>query len=232
MKFRFKDFIIDLFFPNRCPLCGRVIRWDFPYCEKCYDELPWTGKELCHGCGNDIVQCVCDKENFHFIRCYAAFYYMDVAKSAIIYLKRTNNRIFPNIFAEKIYDDMCEDPYKFKADFIVPVPMSKMKLSRRGYNQAEVLAKSLSEVLKVPLKNDALVKHESLIAQHKLSANMRRNNVRHLYEKGNADGIEGKVVILCDDVMTTGSTLNQCAGLLTEMGAAAVIIAVAATTLK
>lgn len=232
MSRRIKDFVLDLFFPNRCPLCGNVIKWDIPYCEKCYDELPQTGSELCLGCGNGRTQCVCGSEKLNYVRCYAAFYYTGVAKEAVVYLKNTKNRIFPDIVAEKLYDDICGDHYKFKADYIIPVPMSKIKLRKRGYNQAEMLARSLSDILKIPVKTDALAKRESLIAQHKLSLQMRKKNAENIYFKGNPEGLEGKVVILCDDVMTTGSTINECAGLLKEMGAAAVIAAAAATTIR
>lgn len=227
-----KSIILDLFFPNRCPLCGKVVNWQISYCDKCYENLSRTGDELCHGCGNIASSCSCDEENFSFLRCYAAFYYEDVVKSAIVYLKHTPNDIFPGIVAEKILQDMESDCYKFKADCVVPVPMAKLKRNQRGFNQADVLAKALADALDIPLEANVLKKRNSLVAQHELTAESRRRNVKHLYEKTDTDKLKGKIVILCDDVMTTGSTLNECSKLLIEMGAAAVIIAVAATTIK
>lgn len=224
-------FTLDLIFPNRCPLCGEVINWKYEYCQGCFDELPYTGEEFCHGCGNISSSCICHRNENLFSRCYAAFYYLDSAKGGVVYLKNTKNNVFPRLFAEKIRSDIEADPYEFKADFIVPVPMSKTKLRKRGFNQAEVLADALSQQLNIPICNDVLVKSISFVAQHKLSATRRKSNASHLYSAGKNIDIKGKTVIIVDDVMTTGSTINSCAEILLEMGAEKIIAAVAASTI-
>lgn len=224
-------FTLDLIFPNRCPLCGEVINWKYEYCQGCFDELPYTGEEFCHGCGNISSSCICHRNENLFSRCYAAFYYLDSAKGGVVYLKNTKNNVFPRLFAEKIRSDIEADPYEFKADFIVPVPMSKTKLRKRGFNQAEVLADALSQQLNIPICNDVLVKSISFVAQHKLSATRRKTNASHLYSAGKNIDIKGKTVIIVDDVMTTGSTINSCAEILLEMGAEKIIAAVAASTI-
>lgn len=224
-------FTLDLIFPNRCPLCGEVINWKYEYCQGCFDELPYTGEEFCHGCGNISSSCICHRNENLFSRCYAAFYYLDSAKGGVVYLKNTKNNVFPRLFAEKIRSDIEADPYEFKADFIVPVPMSKTKLRKRGFNQAEVLADALGQQLNIPICNDALVKSISFVAQHKLSATRRKSNASHLYSAGKNIDIKGKTVIIVDDVMTTGSTINSCAEILLEMGAEKIIAAVAASTI-
>lgn len=224
-------YTLDLIFPNRCPLCGEVINWKYEYCQGCFDELPYTGEEFCHGCGNISSSCICHRNENLFSRCYAAFYYLDSAKGGVVYLKNTKNNVFPRLFAEKIRSDIEADPYEFKADFIVPVPMSKTKLRKRGFNQAEVLADALSQQLNIPICNNALVKSISFVAQHKLSATRRKSNASHLYSAGKNIDIKGKTVIIVDDVMTTGSTINSCAEILLEMGAEKIIAAVAASTI-
>lgn len=224
-------FTLDLIFPNRCPLCGEVINWKYEYCQGCFDELPYTGEEFCHGCGNISSSCICHRNENLFSRCYAAFYYLDSAKGGVVYLKNTKNNVFPRLFAEKIRSDIEADPYEFKADFIVPVPMSKTKLRKRGFNQAEVLADALGQQLNIPICNDALVKSISFVAQHKLSATRRKTNASHLYSAGKNIDIKGKTVIIVDDVMTTGSTINSCAEILLGMGAEKIIAAVAASTI-
>ena len=117
-----KRILIDLIFPNRCPLCGNVIHWSLDYCDVCFKNLPETGDELCNRCGND--PCICRDKKFYFLRCYAAYYYCGTARSAVIYLKNTRNDIFPRMAAEKIVSDMKSDSYHFKIDCIVPVPMT------------------------------------------------------------------------------------------------------------
>ena len=134
--------------------------------------------------------------------------------------------------AEKIVSDMENDIYKFKIDCIVPVPMTKSKLRKRGYNQAEVLADALSERLNAPVENDVIVKKISFREQHKLTADKRQKNADRIYYRTDSEAVRNKTVLLCDDVMTTGSTINKCTKILLEMGAEAVIIAAAATTKK
>lgn len=222
--------IVDLFLPNRCPLCGKVIHWSIDYCEECYKALPETGREICRGCGND--KCSCDRNHFAFIRCYPAFYYEGTARSAVINLKHNKNMIFPQIAAEKIVRDMENDIYIFKVDCIVPVPMTKSKLRKRGFNQAELIAQALSALLDAPVENDVIFKKRSFSEQHTLSSSSRRRNAEKIYLKTDSQAVKGKKVLLCDDVTTTGSTLQKCTEVLLEMGAEAVITAAAATTKK
>lgn len=227
----FRNFTLDLIFPNRCPLCGEVINWKDEYCQSCFDELPFTGDEFCRSCGKISGSCICHSNENLFSRCYAAFYYLDSAKGGVVYLKNTKNDVFPRLFAEKIKSDINSDTYDLKADYIVPVPMSKAKLRKRGFNQAEVLADALGRQLDIPILSNALVKSVSFVAQHKLSAAGRKSNAAHLYSAGKNIDIKGKTVIIVDDVMTTGSTINSCAEILLEMGAEKIIAAVAASTI-
>lgn len=224
-----KRFILDLFFPNRCPLCGKVINWNTDTCGKCLDELPYTGDELCKGCGYNINSCECNDSDFCFLRCYAAFYYKKSGKGGVVYLKNTKNELFPRLFAEKVASDIYGDCFGFNADCIVPVPMTKTKLIKRGYNQAEVLADALASELNIPIVTDAIYKKVSFVAQHNLSASERRKNAFNIFYEGNADSVKGKRVIIVDDVITTGSTVNSCAKILINMGAKAVAVAAAAT---
>ncbi|MGN0552713.1 MAG: ComF family protein, partial [Oscillospiraceae bacterium] len=95
-------------------------------------------------------------------------------------MKTTKNDVFPRLFAEKMTEDINSDSCYSKADCIVPVPMSKLKLRKRGFNQAEVLADALGEKLGIPVCSNALLKSESVVAQHKLSANRRKTNATRL----------------------------------------------------
>lgn len=225
-----RAFLTDLIFPNRCPFCGKVINWRLDYCQSCFDELSYVGDELCRRCGNSQAECLCGRGNENLYSfCYPAFYYETSAKGGVIYLKNTKNKIFPNIAMKKVAMSMQRD--NINADCIVPVPMAKLKLRKRGFNQAEVLANALSERLDIPVYNDLIVKSESIIAQHKLTANMRKVNADNLYSLGNGENIiSDKTVIIVDDVMTTGSTINSCARILLELGAESVIAVAAAKT--
>lgn len=227
---RARDFFLDFFFPNRCPLCGKVIKWDKECCDNCIDDLPQTGAELCHGCGNIKAHCQCQRKKFLFNRCYAAYYYKGTARSAVLYLKDTKNMFFPRLAADKILRDIAADNYKFKADYVVPVPLSRRKLYTRGYNQSALIGQALAEKLNIPLEENAILRYNTMIDQHRLSSEMRSESAKSIYYANEKVDIKGKTIILCDDIITTGSTINECARVLLDMGADNVIAAAAATT--
>ena len=100
------------------------------------------------------------------------------------------------------------------------------KKLKRGYNQAEVIALEISKSLNVPIDKNALrVKYSSNV-QHKLSKKDRILNANEIYYAGKSN-LKDKYIILVDDIMTTGSTLNVCSNILHSMGAKSVIVAVA-----
>jgi ComF family protein len=103
-------------------------------------------------------------------------------------------------------------------DIIVPVPLSAGRLWQRGYNQSEILARALAKELGLSFSN-ALVKTKSTRPQSELKRDRRLNNVRGVFGIRRGARIAGKTILLVDDVLTTGSTLNECARILLESGA-------------
>ncbi len=116
------------------------------------------------------------------------------------------------------------------AHLIVPVPLHISRLRQRGFNQAVLLGKVMSQQLSLPLLPDALVRTKRTEPQIKLSAAERRLNVKGAFTVKRADSVVGKRILLLDDVMTTGSTMDECAKELKKAGASAVIAATIART--
>ena len=222
---KLSKFILDIFFPNRCPFCDCFIKWNKLACDRCIDEISYIDDKVCGHCGK--VPCICDIELF-YEKCYAACYYEGIVKNGIINLKIKNAINTAEIFADILSVKILSDGIKY--DFILPVPMSKKKKSIRGYNQAEEIAKCIFSRTKIPVSNDFLYKNDSEIEQHTLSAEERAKNVKNEFGIKKNTNLKGKTIILCDDVITTGSTLNECARLVKNLGAKAVILAVGATT--
>ncbi len=219
-------FILDLFFPNRCPVCGEIISFDSFVCDSCMDKLEDIAvkkNDICQKCGK--ADCIC-KSDILTVRTAAGFFYEKEARDGIISLKAGSKNFgyfLGDILAEKIkVDDILKN-----ADNIVPVPMSRKRLRERGYNQSYVIATEISSKTGIPILNNALFKKDSAV-QHELSREERKNNVS-AFSGGNMN-LSGKKIIVCDDVLTTGSTLNKCAELLINMGAAQVFGAVGTTT--
>lgn len=120
------------------------------------------------------------------------------------------------------------DHYMKKADMIVPVPLFWWKYLKRGYNQAALLADAICSENSLMIK-DLLKRTRNTRSQTKLTDDARRKNIVNAFKIKN-NGIKGQRIILIDDVMTTGVTLNECAKVLKQAGAAEVYACVAAIT--
>lgn len=214
-------YILDIFYPNRCPFCDDFIKWDALLCDKCLGSLQYI--ETCEKCGK--TECMCDKE-LYYDRAYVLFKYDGIVRESIIALKRKNGINAAEFYADKLSEQILKSEEKF--DMIVPVPMAKSKKRMVGYNQAEVIAEFISEKLEIPVV-DALIKAENTIAQHTLSKEEREENVKGMFSSADIS-LEGKRILICDDIITTGSTVIECSRLLKEMGAEFIGVSLIATT--
>lgn len=116
------------------------------------------------------------------------------------------------------------------ADFLVPVPLHKTKLRERGYNQSEYLCEGISGITTLPIKNELIHRKKYTLSQTTLSLDARRENVGDAFAvfQTSFSDIKGKTIIVVDDVITTGSTINACAAVLLDAGARCVLAASAA----
>ncbi len=222
---KFEKFIQDIFFPNRCPFCDKFVRWDKLACEECLIKLPFVNEKVCPSCGKE--QCICSN-NLYYDKCHTVCFYEGIAREGVIALKTKNAINAAEIFADFLSGKIACDGEIY--DMIVPVPMSNRKKAERGYNQAEEIAKFISQRTKIPLNRNILSKNDNGIEQHTLNVKERALNAKDEFFINESVKLDGKKIILCDDVITTGSTLNECARLLKGLGAQKIVGAVAATT--
>ena len=118
---------------------------------------------------------------------------------------------------------------------IIPVPLHSSKLSQRGFNQAELIARAalrLPEWRHLRLDTRALVRHRETVSQAGLSRHQRRENIRGAFRVSCPGAVVGRDVLLVDDVFTTGATVSECARVLRRAGARGVWVATAARTVK
>lgn len=151
----------------------------------------------------------------------SSFIYDDESKNLILDLKFRDKTAYAETLANLLYtagaDILAENP-----DVLIPVPIHRLRLLKRRYNQSAVLAKYLSYKTKIPTDFSSLIRCQNTIPQVALSGAARRNNLKHAFEVKYPHKIKGKKVVLIDDVSTTGSTLNECAKVLRKAGAAEV----------
>ncbi len=212
-----KELILEQFFPVTCPFCGKVISFRLSCCESCGASLIFL-ENVCERCRKK--DCVC--ERFTVLeRVYAPFGYDGAVKHAIQSFKFGNHPEYAKVLAGYIMKYFGTNQLGELYDCIVPVPMDRAHKRERGYNQAEELAAALGSFCDLPVLNDALRKVRKTAPQHLLSYEKRVKNLKGAYECGEAS-VEGKRVLLCDDVYTTGTTLETCAVILKEHGASSV----------
>jgi ComF family protein len=120
--------------------------------------------------------------------------------------------------------------YKDQFDFIIPVPLHPSKRRKRGYNQSEEFGKGLSEILNIPCTEKFLKRIKSTTTQTKKSKLNRWENVNEVFEVRDSEELQGKRVLLVDDVVTTGATLEACGEKLLRAGCGEISIACIAAT--
>lgn len=215
------DFFIDILFPNRCPGCGRVVAWNELFCNECerkieyLDDLPWY--ELFPDKVNEKMRSY-DYAN-------AVFKYEGTAKNAVLSLKNHGAVHFADFAAERLVLKLESDEI-FDIDIITAVPIHKSKRLSRGYNQAEIFADAMGKRLEADCDFSILGHDKSKKAQHELSGGERYKAAENTYFiKDKSRSLKGKNVLLCDDIVTTGSTVDICSQLIKEMGAEKVYVA-------
>lgn len=221
---RLADNISDFFFPNRCALCDGFIPWDRLICSECEDKL--TEENFCFKCGKSPCQC---PQGHIYDGCAALYPYEGGVRDGVLLFKYRRGFNIARLIAPKLANRLIE--CGFNADVITAVPMESSRRRETGYNQSEYIAKLISGKMGVPVDFSLIKKRGNTPMQHYLSAEERKAAADKSYFAGrHHSDITGKTVLLCDDIITTGSTLNACAAVLKKIGAEKVFCAVLAST--
>jgi len=141
------------------------------------------------------------------IKCVHQFKYRGKTQMINVFEK-----MFPKILTQDIIST-------YGMEMVIPVPMHKKRRRSRGYNQSEIIAKKISKRYALAISSGNLIKIKHTTAQMKLSKKLRINNLINSFSVKNTDIVRGKKILLVDDVMTTGATLNTCARELIKAGA-------------
>ncbi len=221
-----KDFLISFIFPERCPFCDMAIDYKSIFCDECAKEFLWTSKHsVCQRCGK--IECVCGKEPF-LDRIYVPLFYEDNVKTAVKNFKFNGKKGYSRPLAKLISAFIVKENPEYDFDVIIPVPMTKKDIRKRGYNQSILLAKFIGENLGIETDFTSLVKIKQTEKQHNLKG--EENRLKNLKGAFSVTGdLKGKKVLICDDVITTGSTLREVASVLRKAGVKNLSAAVIAT---
>ncbi len=203
-KFTFGDKVQNILYPERCPYCTRVVPLGILYCDECAEKF------------TDIIYHTYAKGGYYTV---SAVPYVDIFAEGIKRFKFNKDQQYAYQLARVMADAIATEYKDDEFDFITYVPLHPAKLAERGYNQSELLSRELSKLLGIPTV-EALKKTRNNQPQHSLNkASQRETNVKGVYRLIDKHIATNKIILLIDDIITTGNTLGECGRILMEGGA-------------
>ena len=220
--------IADLFFPRACIGCGGPPDAGFKYlCWDCLAETEWLQPPMCSRCGEPVAGRI--DHTYECYLCGLVKRHFDLARSASRYDGVVAEAMQTFKYSHSIWmaDDLaffllaCVEVHYEVGDFdgLVPVPLHATRRRARGFNQAEVLAQRLGRLLDKPVLRGVLRRIRHTPSQTNLTARQRTSNVKDAFSTRKNHRLQGQKLLLLDDIMTTGATVNECALMLKRGGA-------------
>jgi ComF family protein len=241
------DALVSVLFPADCRICeGLLTRASrVPICGECLAAFRTLPQRVCELCGwpleapfaaararcgpadgqaQESLACtICPGRTFAFDRARSYAAYDGAVVRAIVMLKFERIEPLGAWFADRLWETVKRDGKALAADIVVPVPLHRQRERERGYNQADLVARPLARRLGLPYRAVLLVRTRPRPDKQVLSLSERWESVRGAFATRPGSQVDNLRVLLVDDVMTTGATLDACARALREAGAKSVI---------
>lgn len=225
MKNLLKDFV-NILYPATCPGCSKVFaRGEENLCLSCEIDLPVFRNEQIteHILGGRVpVQAAA---------IYLKFYAGGLTQHLLHEVKYRGNRRLGEYLGERLILQSDTKALFDHVDIIVPIPLHEEKLRQRGYNQSELIARGMAKILAKPVDAKTVTRILKNQTQTRKSREQRWQNVEGIFACHD-EVLRGMHVLLVDDVITTGATMEACAAALLEAGAASISFAALATAMK
>lgn len=221
--------LVELIYPSlkECPVCRQEPSYRQGIGKNCLQKIGLITAPICLKCGRPLrlkaegqdVCSQCNENRYYFAKARAVGLYEGALRE---YLSELKYRYRPDL-GEALGKLMVEwikmDEEFQKVDLIIPIPIHRLKLELRGYNQAELLANPLQKYLGINLKNDIIIRDKLTESQNSLSKGNRFSNIADAFRVVNAKELSGASVLLVDDILTTGATASEGARVLLRAGA-------------
>ena len=230
--------LLDVAFPPCCPACHAPVNAQDNFCADCFAALRQISAPQCDCCGipfafdaGPSMQCPeCMAEPPAFDSARAPLVY-DAVSAPLIRSLKFHDR-YTGLRRATAMMVAALGERKSEIDLIVPVPLHWRRLMLRRFNQSALMAYGLSRALEIPCMPHALKRTRYTTPQMRLPRAERLQNVRNAFAVPEAVPLQGRTVLLIDDVVTTGATVNACANTLRKAGAKAVHVLALARTVK
>ena len=216
------DDLLDLIFPKRCAVCDQVLMFgEKQICQLCKTKLKYIGNQVCFRCGKPVKEeeeyCYdCRRKKHYFDQGRAVFSY-EYIRLSLYRFKYSGRKEYAYFYAKNIHSEL-KDVYKiWRPQALVPVPLHPKKQRKRGYNQAEEIARELSKMWKIPVMTDFVQRCKNTRPMKEIVGTERQNNLKKAFKLGTND-VKLNTIIIVDDIYTTGSTIDAMAKICREAG--------------
>jgi len=221
------DNLLNLVFPTHCRTCGKES--EEIICAHCRSSLRPIEPPICRICGIPLVAGMgevckgCEFEQPPFLLCRSAFYYENALREAIKSFKFDDRiELAPYLF-NAAGDYFRRNEFLFSADCLVPVPSNPVFFRNRKYDPSLILSKWISKSLDLPI-NECLERTREVLPQYELDYESRWENVREAFTVRQDSEINGKSILLVDDIITSGATVFDCSRALVGAGASKIFV--------
>ena len=219
-----------LFFPHYCEGCGTdILLDDEMLCTKCSFELPET--DFINAIDNPVEKIFYGRINI--INAASAFYFTkdSVLQRLLIQLKYKNNKQAGIYLGKKLGQQLKESERFSDIDIIIPLPLNPKKEIIRGYNQAQIICEGIASVWNKPIINNVVIRTHFTETQTHQDRIHRWQNMQSVFAVTNSKVLQNKHILLIDDVITTGATLEACAATILKVPGTKLSIATLAYTI-
>ena len=220
---KFTEKILTLLWPSVCPFCGKVsregicnkcrketdkLRIEEPRCMKCGKPVRYKEQEYCRDCAHT---------HHYYDRGMGLWLHHEPVSTSIYQFKYHNQRHYAKYYAKEIDRQKREAVREMCPEAICPVPLHPRRKRKRGYNQAEILAKELGKLWGIPVEKNLVQRVCYTRPQKTLDPVMRKKNMQHAFAVRKGRSIPKKVLVI-DDIYTTGNTIDEMAKVLKIAG--------------
>ncbi|WP_400192778.1 ComF family protein [Hymenobacter sp. B81] len=219
------DFV-TLIFPRTCLACHQSLtRGEDHLCTGCRAQLPYTDYHRLPAADNPLMRRFWGRVPVQHVLSYLRFLRRGRVQHLLHQLKYQGQREVGSALGRMYGQELAACGLGADVQLIVPVPLHPRKLAKRGYNQSDSFAEGLATSLTVPWNATALQRNSYTASQTRKSRAERWQNVAEVFQVAQPAAVQGRHVLVVDDVLTTGATLEACAVQLLDAGAAAVSVA-------
>jgi len=212
--------VTELLLTNSCLLCGATDVGELPLCVGCRDDLP----AITHACsqcglplsGGALLCGGCLNQPPHYDHATIPLLYAHPIDQLVQALKFNGRLSVATLFGRLLLDEIVKRGDRTLPQRIIPVPLHPTRLRERGFNQSLEIARPIARTLGIPLDARSCRRVRATASQSSLSARERRKNIRNAFEADELKGVTSVAIV--DDVVTTGNTVNELAGVLRKAG--------------